>query len=125
MLKPMEKSWLSPFLLVTYIATSVTGIIMLFHVRFPGLYAVHEWGGVLFIIAGILHLVINWRMFTSYFKRHKMKRNALYGTIIGLCFITVIAAFIPSTKHSRHHHHQNSAVQNDFRVQQGSKPTPG
>ena len=45
MIKPMQKSWLSPFLFITYLATSITGIFMLFHIKFPGLYPVHKWGG--------------------------------------------------------------------------------
>ncbi|PJC86687.1 hypothetical protein CSW98_06750 [Vibrio sp. HA2012] len=100
MFKPMEKSWLSPFLLITYISTSVTGIFMLFHIKFPGLYPVHEWGGLLFVAAGIFHVIINWKMLVSYFNKDKLKRNAIVGTVIGLCLIAIIAVAIPSNKHS-------------------------
>lgn len=100
MSKFMEKSWLSPFLLITYIATSVTGILMLFHIKFPGLYPVHEWGGLIFILAGILHTVINWKMLTSYFNKNKQKRNAVMATFIAIFSIILIAVSVPSNKHS-------------------------
>ncbi len=114
MFKPMQKSWLSPFLLITYLATSITGILMLFHIKFTGLYPVHEWVGLAFVIAGILHVVLNWKLLTSYFCKSNLKLNATYGTIIGLILIIIVAFTIPSKghgDHSRYHANTDSVSQ--------------
>lgn len=102
MFKPTQKSWLSPFLMITYIATSATGILMLFHIKFPGLYPVHEWVGLAFVIAGIIHVVLNWKMFASYFSKLNLRANATYGTVIALVLVVVIAFAIPSNGHGDH-----------------------
>ncbi|WPC72845.1 DUF4405 domain-containing protein [Vibrio porteresiae] len=64
----MQRPYLSPFLLVCYLSTSITGILMLLHVGFPAIHPIHEWGGVAFVIGGLLHLILNWRALTTYFK---------------------------------------------------------
>ncbi|WP_165313955.1 DUF4405 domain-containing protein [Vibrio ziniensis] len=102
MFKPTQKSWLSPFLMITYIATSITGVLMLFHIKFPGLYPVHEWVGLAFVIAGIIHIVLNWKMFASYFSKLNLRANATYGTVIALVLVVVIAFAIPSNGHGDH-----------------------
>jgi uncharacterized membrane protein YraQ (UPF0718 family) len=102
----MKKSWLSSLLFITYIATSVTGLFMLFHIKFPGLYPVHEWVGLAFVIAGVFHVIINWRIFVSYFSKGNLKRNATLGTVIGLILIIAIAFTIPSNGgHGSHKYH--------------------
>jgi len=99
MLKIMEKSWLSPFLLITYLSTSITGLLMLFHIKAPGLYPIHNWGGIIFIVAGILHLIINWKMFLSYFNKKHLKYKAMIGMMVGLFLIAIIAINAPSNGH--------------------------
>ena len=111
MIKPMQKSWLSPFLFITYLATSITGIFMLFHIKFPGLYPVHKWGGLAFVIAGVFHVIINWRMFASYFNKGNFKRNATLGTVIGLLLIIAIAIAIPSKGGYGGHGHYHAGIE--------------
>lgn len=105
-MKPMTKSWVSPFLLITYISTSVTGIFMLFHIKFWGLYPIHEWGGVAFIIAGVLHVILNWKLLTSYFNKNSHKTNAILGTAFGVILLIVIALIVPSKsgRDYKHYH---------------------
>ncbi len=112
MFKPTQKSWISPFLFVTYIATSITGILMLFHIKFPGLYPIHEWGGLAFLVAGILHVIVNWKLFVSYFNKRSLQRNAVLGTVIAIILITLIAFTVPTKNgHGEHgHFHASSEI---------------
>lgn len=109
MFKPTQKSWLSPFLMITYIATSLTGILMLFHIKFPGLYPVHEWVGLAFVIAGIIHVILNWKMFASYFTKLNLRNNAAYGTIIAVLLVVIVAFAIPSNGHGDHSRYHASS----------------
>ena len=51
----------TPLSLVSFLAVAITGLLLLFGVRSHTLGEVHEWIGVVFILALVLHLVRNWR----------------------------------------------------------------
>ncbi|GHV02464.1 hypothetical protein AGMMS49521_4290 [Campylobacterota bacterium] len=48
---------------------SVSGILMVFHIKTSGLETVHEWVGVLFVAAIALHLINHIKPTASYFKK--------------------------------------------------------
>lgn len=60
-----QRSWVSPVVAVSYAAVSITGLMMFFHLRGPSINFLHEWGGIVFVAAGLIHLFINWRAFLS------------------------------------------------------------
>jgi membrane associated rhomboid family serine protease len=91
MLHSSQKAWVSPFMAVTYFAVALTGIILLFHAKFPGVQQIHQWGGVLFLAGGTLHLLLNWRILKSYFKN----RKAVVGTLAGVVTITLLVCLFP------------------------------
>ena len=88
MFKIQHKSWLSPFIFVIFAAISITGILMMFHVRVPGFHALHQWGGIAFVVAAIVHLILNWRMFAKYFSNKK--------AVIGMAAAVLLSVFIVS-----------------------------
>ena len=96
----MQRPYLSPFLLVCYLSTSITGILMLLHVGFPAIHPIHEWGGVAFVIGGLLHLILNWRALTTYFKP-KLRSQAIWGMVGCVVLIAVITVFIPEQERPR------------------------
>lgn len=104
MVSNSQKSWLSPFVAVTCFAVALTGILLLFHLKFPGVYPIHKWGGLIFIIGGLIHLLLNWRLFVSYFKKSK----AVWGAVIGALAMLLIAVAVPS-KSPKGIYHQNAA----------------
>ncbi len=63
----VKKCYISPVIAATFVAVSVTGVLMMLHIRFPGIKSMHEWLGVGFLLAGLLHLILNWKAFLSYF----------------------------------------------------------
>ncbi|MEN6532394.1 MAG: DUF4405 domain-containing protein [Bryobacteraceae bacterium] len=64
------RSIISPVVAVTFVAVGATGIMMLAHIRSGALKGLHEWAGLVMAIAALIHLIVNWRAFTSLF-RHK------------------------------------------------------
>lgn len=97
MIKPAQRSWISPLVAITYIAISVTGILMLFHIRVPGIHSLHQWGGILFIIAGLVHLLSNRRTFRSHFKR----KEAAWAVCAGFVLLLLIALSFPQINHNK------------------------
>lgn len=68
----LKKPWLTPLTAACFILVAGTGISMLFeaHHYVPGMKFMHEWIGVIFALAALLHLLRNWQAFLSYFKKH-------------------------------------------------------
>ncbi|MBV7378966.1 DUF4405 domain-containing protein [Maritimibacter dapengensis] len=63
------RPWATPLTVATSLVTLVSGALLFFHIS-PGLTRIsHEWIGMLMIGAVGLHLALNWRAFTAYFKR--------------------------------------------------------
>lgn len=87
-----HKTWLSPILAVSFLTTAVTGVLMLMHLHLPGMRALHDWGGLFFIVAGILHLLLNWRIFISYFR----KKKGIIGVTAGVIILALIGSLLSS-----------------------------
>lgn len=55
------RSYATPVSLLTFIAVGLTGLLMFFGVRGGLVGELHEWLGVVFVVALVLHLARNWR----------------------------------------------------------------
>lgn len=91
----IERSWVSPITALSFVVIAVTGLLMLLHVRLPGIKGLHEWMGVAFTVAGLLHLVLNWRPFLACLRR----RSAVVAVAVGLALC--MAALLVPTDHDR------------------------
>jgi len=96
-----QKPWVSPFVAVTYATVAVSGVLMLFHIKFPGVLHIHQWGGVLFLIGGTIHMLINWRTLLSYFRNTK----AVYGVLAGVVTIVLFVSLAPHERDGGRHGH--------------------
>lgn len=65
----MSRVLISPVTTATFVVVSVTGFMLDFHLRYGNVRRVHGWIGYTFIMAGVIHLVLNWKPFTSYFRQ--------------------------------------------------------
>lgn len=63
------RSWATPLTIGTFVIISVTGVLMFFHADSGLNKVVHEWIGLVMVAAVFAHLLLNWRAFTTYFKR--------------------------------------------------------
>ncbi|MBX7259369.1 MAG: DUF4405 domain-containing protein [Candidatus Hydrogenedentes bacterium] len=61
-----RKSWVSPLTAFSFVAVGATGTLLLFGVHLPAIKGIHEWLGLLFVIAGLVHVILNWRTLLSY-----------------------------------------------------------
>lgn len=89
--RSLLKSWVSPITALSFAAVAVTGLLMLLHIRIPGMKAIHDWMGVLLCVAGLVHLALNGRTFLA----HLRHRAALGAVAAGLVLL-LAALFAPS-----------------------------
>ena len=87
-----HRTWVSPIATVAFIVLSVTGILMQFHIRFSGMNFLHKWIGVLFVAAGLLHLILNWKMLFSHFN----KKVGVAAAAFALLVCIFLVAFHPA-----------------------------
>ncbi len=75
----LRKSWISPLLTGCFVATAGTGVVMLLHVRglMPVVKPLHEGISLLFLVAGLLHVLVNWRPLLRYFRERREAWAAL------------------------------------------------
>ena len=63
----LKRSWISPLVAISFFIVSITGLLLMGHAG-RGVSHLHEWMGVLFIVTGVLHLMLNWKPFLSCFR---------------------------------------------------------
>ena len=80
----LDRTWLSPFVVSSFIVLSISGILMMADVKSRALTGLHEVIGVLFVLAGALHLLRNWSAFLSCFRNKR-------------CTITIFAVLLLSS----------------------------
>ncbi|PWC33280.1 DUF4405 domain-containing protein [Azospirillum sp. TSO35-2] len=83
--RTLTRDVVTPVTIVTFVVSTVTGIMLLGHwnaglVRFS-----HEWLSVVFSAIALWHLVKNWRAFTGYLKRNAAR--AAFATSLILSII--------------------------------------
>ena len=98
------KAWISPAVVIAFLVISVTGILMFFHVKNGIIVDLHEWLGWIFVVVGVFHLIINWKLFTCLFK----KKTALASLAL-VSAVTLIIALSsennPGDRKRRGHYH--------------------
>lgn len=100
-----KKPWISPFMACSFLIIAVSGILMFFHVKTGALIILHEWIGLFFIVAAVLHIVLNWRAFLSYL----MDRKAAVSIIaaLTLSFLLMVTGILSDGGHDSHRGHPN------------------
>lgn len=108
-----KKTWVSPSLAILYLVTSITGVLLFFHVHNGAIITLHEWMGMGFLALGGVHLWLNWKVFVAYFK----KKAAIRGTVavlIATLVFTMIGGFGHNDRgnkkltHSRYDSHRSN-----------------
>jgi len=86
--KNTVRSYISPILTITYVIISITGCLMLFDID-DHIDDLHKWMGLIFAVAGLIHLAINWRAIAAYFRAQKI---VIYSTVMLLiCAVLLLA----------------------------------
>ncbi|GAA6189081.1 DUF4405 domain-containing protein [Litorivita sp. NS0012-18] len=63
------RRYATPITIGSFLLMAVTGVLMFFHLNSGLNKLAHEWIGLIMIAAVLLHVALNWRAFTLYFKR--------------------------------------------------------
>lgn len=86
------RKYATPLSLVTGLAVSITGLMLLFGIR-GEMGEIHEWIGVAFVLAILMHIVRNWKPLGFMFKS---KGSAAVAVIGGLALAALIVTHIPT-----------------------------
>ena len=81
------RAWLSPLTAVAFAAIGLTGVLMFFHVRLPGITVFHEVIGLLFVTVGAIHVAYNARALLAYLRRTPGILAALLG--VAVCVVAL------------------------------------
>ena len=73
----LNRAWISPATSISFLVVAITGVMLAFHMKSRGVKLIHEWIGYTFILAGVVHLLLNWKAFKSYFRQ----RSAIVALI--------------------------------------------
>jgi hypothetical protein len=89
-----NRTWTSPIAAVAFVALSVSGIMMLFHVKMQAIKDLHEaignlhkWMGFVFAVVGIIHLILNWRLLLSHLNKKVGMAAAMLTLIVCIAFM--------------------------------------
>jgi len=83
------RAWATPLVVGSFLVMGVTGLLMFLHVETGMMKGLHEWAGLVMVLGGGAHLWLNWRAFTTYFRR------PLAGAIMGLGAVALGASALP------------------------------
>ena len=84
----IDRTWVHTFVAFSFLVLSVTGILMLLHIKSSALVNLHQWIGVVFVAGAILHLSLNWSTLLSFLK-HKQSVVA----IVTVAIISLVLLF--------------------------------
>ena len=73
-------------------------MLMLLHVRIAGMKGLHEWIGVLLVVAGAVHLALNWRPFLDH-----LRSRAAAIALAAVAALCVGLVFAGGSDHGRPH----------------------
>jgi hypothetical protein len=94
----LNKTFLSPFVAVAFVVIAATGVLLFFHVKNGPIMALHEWFGWVFVVAGVIHLLLNLSPLLAYLKRPA----ALVSVGVALALVALL--WIGGAQHEGEHH---------------------
>lgn len=83
------RSWATPLIIGSFLIMGVSGVLMFFHAETTLMKVIHEWAGWAMVVGAGAHLLLNWRAFTTYFKR------PLATGIMGVSAVLLALTFLP------------------------------
>ena len=96
MKKLFERTWISPVVTIAFAVIAITGLLLFFHIKNGAIMTLHEWVGWGFVIAGILHVLLNWNPLLGYLKR----RSAIVAISVSLLAVLALTVAGASKQHA-------------------------
>lgn len=83
----LDRKYVTPFISLLFVVLAITGIFMLFHL-FDGYTEVaHELIGIGFVLAAILHIILNWKGLKVHFMKQVFMPATIAVTALTLTFV--------------------------------------
>lgn len=99
--KTFQRTWVSPIVALSFAVVGISGVLMLFEVRSFPMKVLHEWMGVMMVAAGTIHLFLNWKAFSGYFRNRSAMVALVAGTL--LCCALIFAGGGEDPRHGGPH----------------------
>jgi len=87
------RTYATPLSFVTFLGCAVTGLLLFFGIRSRPLGEVHEWLGIVFVVALLLHLARNWRGVTAMLTAPRAKLATGIAAILAAGYVLSAAPF--------------------------------
>jgi len=87
------RTYATPLSFVTFLGCAVTGLLLFFGIRSRPLGEVHEWLGIIFVVALLLHLARNWRGVTAMLTAPRAKLATGIAAILVAVYVLSAAPF--------------------------------
>jgi hypothetical protein len=84
-----QRAWLSPLTGITFVVVGLSGVLMLLHLRLPGMTMLHELSGLLFVIVGVWHLKLNWRALMAHCGQGRGRVALVVGAVLIVLFLAL------------------------------------
>ena len=97
----MKRSVINPVMTISGGLTMLSGFFLMFHYESHFAKAIHQVGGVLFIIFGVMHIVINWKGLA------KSLRGRISVWAIAVLFAACIVIMAVTGVHTPHKTREN------------------
>jgi len=91
LIRRIGRDMVTPVTLVTFLVSTITGIMLLLHWNQGLVRASHEWLSLVFSAIAIWHLARNWRTFLGYLRRN-LAVSALVAALAGSVVFTAMTA---------------------------------
>ena len=93
----VKRSMINPVLVVCGGLVLLTGFFLLFHYESHFAKAIHQICGILLVIFGILHIIINWKALTNSLK------GCLSARVLAVLFVISVVIMAVTGEHRPHH----------------------
>ena len=70
-----------------FLVMAISGLLIFFEFGTGGIRATHEWTSIAFIVAAIMHILVNQKPFTRYFKERTVASVLLACSLGGLLYV--------------------------------------
>lgn len=87
------RAWATPLVIGAFLVMAASGSLMFFHLDTATMKLFHEWAGLVMVVGGIAHLILNWRAFTCYLKRPLASGIMALGVVV--LGLTLVPNLIP------------------------------
>jgi uncharacterized membrane protein YhdT len=101
-----NRAFISTATAFTFVPTLLTSIMLLFHMKYPGVMDIHKWVGLAFIVLCMVHIPINWTVL----RKHLSGRGTVPALVLtALLTVGMMVVGMTGDGGDRGHHGQGYA----------------